>query len=112
MLHPGAPYVPRGCWQDQMQRAITDIDADIPTSNGHYLRREHPEQNCLEAAKKRGFKVFALQDGGQCFGSDNLNSYKKYGGSTQCSDGKGGPFANSVYEIIPPGKTTNLIRTC
>ena len=53
----------------------------------------------MEAAKARGFKVFALQDGGQCFGSDDLNAYKKYGGSTQCSDGTGGPFANSVYEI-------------
>ena len=53
----------------------------------------------MEAAKARGFKVFALQDGGQCFGSDDLNAYKKYGGSTKCSDGRGGPFANSVYEI-------------
>ena len=53
----------------------------------------------MEAAKARGFKVFALQDGGQCFGSDDLNGYKRYGGSTKCSDGTGGPFANSVYEI-------------
>ena len=53
----------------------------------------------MEAAKARGFKVFAIQDGGQCFGSDDLNGYKRYGGSTQCSDGTGGPFANSVYEI-------------
>ena len=79
---------------------MTDIDQDVVSlKKGHYKRREHPEQNCMEAAKARGFKVFALQDGGQCFGSDDLNAYKKYGGSTQCSDGTGGPFANSVYEI-------------
>ena len=98
-IKKGAPYVSRGCWKDDIPRAITDIDADIPSANGHYKRRQHPEQNCLDAAKARGYKIFALQDGGQCFGSDNLNSYKTYGGSTACSDGKGGPMANDVYEI-------------
>ena len=95
------PYISRGCWQDEYaQRALTDIDQDVVSlKKGHYKRREHPEQNCMEAAKARGFKVFALQDGGQCFGSADLNAYKRYGGSTQCSDGTGGPFANSVYEI-------------
>jgi len=100
-LTKDAPYISRGCWQDEYaQRALTDIDQDVVSlKKGHYKRREHPEQNCMEAAKARGFKVFALQDGGQCFGSDDLNGYKRYGGSTKCSDGTGGPFANSVYEI-------------
>ena len=45
--------------------------------------------------------MFAIQDGGQCFGSDIANNtYNHYGKSTGCSvDGKGGPMANNVYEI-------------
>ena len=48
-----------------------------------------------------GFPVFAVQHGGQCFGSaDGLNTYNKYGPSTTCaSDGEGGPWGNEVYRI-------------
>ena len=71
--------------------------------HGPYSLREHPVQNCLEAAKSRGYKIFAIQDGGQCFGSTNINSHKKYGISTDCLyGGKGGPMANDVYKIQMP----------
>ena len=43
--------------------------------------------------------IFALQNGGQCFADDNLYGYQRYGKSTSCKKGKGGPSANDVYEI-------------
>ena len=41
-----------------------------------------------------------MQDGGQCVGGNDVESYKKYGRSDACkSGGKGGPYANQVYGI-------------
>ena len=46
------------------------------------------------------YTVFAIQDGGQCFGSSTAqNTYSKYGTSSECSGGKGGPLANDVYRM-------------
>ena len=69
--------------------------------NEHYKRRENAIQKCHAAAAEKGYTVFAVQDGGQCFSSaDAKNKYQKYGSSSACSsDGKGGPMANHVYEI-------------
>ena len=59
-------------------------------------------QKCYQAAKKRGYPAFALQDGGWCASSaDVLETYKKYGNSTFCeADGKGGSWSNEVYKIM------------
>ena len=79
---------------------MQDIDGDIDKEYGNsYRHRVNPKQNCLDTALMNRFKVLALQDGGQCFGDDNLDLYKKYGKSTECISDKGGPLANSVYEI-------------
>jgi hypothetical protein len=69
--------------------------------NEHYTRRENPIEKCHAAAAGKGYTIFAVQDGGQCFSSaDAKTKYKKHGSSKACSsDGKGGPMANSVYEI-------------
>ena len=54
-----------------------------------------------------GRKIFAIQNGGQCFaeGPENFlewrGDYKFYGPSEQCkNDGKGGLYKNEVYEWI------------
>ena len=67
----------------------------------HYKRRPNPVQDCFQAALSKGFEVFAIQDGGQCFSSTSAkDTYNQYGASTNClGDGKGGPMANHVYEI-------------
>ena len=97
-------YEPRGCWNDGVDddnnRAMTDIDKDIDESFGHYRIRPDPKQNCLDAALGRGLRFFALQDQGQCFGTDDEKNYKKYGKLEQCDhDWKGGEMQNYVYEI-------------
>ena len=55
---------------------------------------------CFHAALDKDMELFALQDGGQCFGSSNPKlKYTKYGSATGCTEGKGGPLMNQVYEI-------------
>ena len=91
-------YVSKGCWKDVPSRTIASLEHHFPT---HYRFRENPIQKCFEVAMKFGYQVFAIQDGGQCFGSPNgHNLYDKHGRSKLCSQGKGGPMANSVYRMI------------
>ena len=67
----------------------------------HYKRRSNPVEKCFQAALSKGYSVFAIQDGGQCFTSKKaIATYKKYGTSSEClGNGRGGPMANDVYEI-------------
>ena len=88
-----------GCWNDGIPRTLASIDDIVSETYGHYKTRSQPIQNCFDVAKAEGYKIFALQDGGYCYGSIDDRFYKKYGASTKCSYGKGGPMANSVYRI-------------
>ncbi|XP_035666862.1 uncharacterized protein LOC118409712 [Branchiostoma floridae] len=99
------PYVSLGCWRDTADRAIPVLEGTDPRlDNRYYPARQNPIEKCYLVAFDRGFRVFAVQDDGQCFGSANAhNTYKKYGPSTACAaDGEGGPWANEVYQITAP----------
>ena len=97
---------------------MEDIDTDIPVALGtSYKNRHNPVQSCFEAALIRGYLIFAVQDGGKCFGLDvskhSLTAYRKFGAATgsdgtttRCYRGKGGVMANSIYEKIK-GKPFN-----
>ncbi len=67
-----------------------------------HLQRNDSIQKCALAAKVRGYQTFALQDGGMCVGSPRAHkTFGKYGKSQDCkNDGKGGPWANQVYNLI------------
>ena len=69
--------------------------------DGSYWNREDPINECYRVAKKRGFHLFAVQDGGWCASSATApQTFDKYGTSTACkSDGEGGGWANQVYLI-------------
>ena len=69
--------------------------------DGVYQARIHAIEKCYEATKKRGFKVFAVQDGGCCASSATAETtFDKHGPSSACGfDGEGGPGANQVYFI-------------
>lgn len=66
--------------------------------DGSFQLRENSIMKCALEAVKNDFKVFALQNGGQCFsGPDAYSNYKMYG-STNCPQGgKGGHLVNEVY---------------
>ena len=67
--------------------------------DGAYTHRVNAIAKCAVAAMRRGYRMFAVQNGGQCFSSATAPlTFNKYGKSTACwSGGKGGPWANEVY---------------
>ena len=94
-------YTSLGCWKDNSNRAIPILEGSSPFLNGNYVRRVDAIQKCYQAAKSLGYDVFALQNGGHCASSATAKStYRKYGMSLACMrNGKGGIWANQVYEI-------------
>jgi len=62
--------------------------------DGNYQARIQAIEKCYEAANKRGFEVFAVQDGGWCASSATADkTFDKYGASSACGvDGEGGPY--------------------
>ena len=103
---PSPHYVTIGCFQDRSNRAIQILEGQDSILDGSYTARKDPIEKCYQAAKKRGFHVFAVQNGGQCAASSSAaKTFDKYGKSSACkSDGEGGPWANQVYYI--KGKRT------
>ena len=90
-----------GCFQDRPARAIAPLEGHDPILDGNYQHRSNAVEKCYQAAKKRGFSVFAVQNGGWCAASATAQiTFNKYGRSSACvSDGEGGPWANQVYHI-------------
>ena len=112
------PYHSIGCFKDETTRAIPSIEGittnldGTPILDGHYRSRWNAIGKCFHTANNLGYSTFAVQDGGQCFSSNNArDTYNKYGSSTDCKkDGKGGPMANEVYAIKGRGYNLRKIR--
>ena len=81
--------------------------------DGSYQARQDSIEKCYKAAKKRGFHIFAVQNGGWCASSATAGeTFNKYGTSTACkSDGKGGPWANQVYYITGELKAKSVTQS-
>ena len=97
-------YQSLGCWADtkewrnSIMRAIHSLEGLHPLLNDDYKKRSNPITKCAKAAKAYGYKIFAVQNGGQCFADPNAQkTYTTYGPSTQCRFGVGGALANDVY---------------
>ena len=88
-----------GCYKDTGNHAIPTIEGEDSILDGSYSSRENVIAKCAVAALNRGFKVFAIQDGGWCASSAAAEqTFNKYGTSNDCKDdGEGGPLANNVY---------------
>lgn len=82
-------YVSLGCWGDAKKRAIDGYEGFLGV------------QGCYERAISKGFEVFGVQFGGQCFTSATAKyTYNKYGHSNECQrDGRGGIWTNEIYKI-------------
>lgn len=106
-------YLSLGCWKDEVnngKRTISSLEGKSSFLNGNYKVRTVPVTKCMQAALEKGFEVFAVQDGGQCFGSADAKArYKMAGSSNRCSSMKGGPLANDVYELSPLKKCLCLM---
>jgi hypothetical protein len=93
---PQPTYNYVGCYNDTSNRAIPD-QMNIVKS----------VYDCETQAKAKGYTVYGLQYGGQCFGSSDINAAREYGlqtDQTQCTT-LGGSWTNQVYtniENVPP----------
>ena len=94
-------YETVGCYKDTYSRAIKTLEGTDPILDGWYGSRENAIEKCAVAAMKKGYNMFAVQNGGHCRASATAaQTFDKYGKSTACkADGEGGPWANQVYVI-------------
>ncbi|CAH3194780.1 unnamed protein product, partial [Porites evermanni] len=89
-----------GCFRDTGRRAIQTLEGKSRLLRGGYRRRRHAIEKCALAAIRRGWRVFAVQHQGWCASSRTAHlTYRKYGTSNRCRNGKGGPWANDVYVL-------------
>ena len=88
-----------GCWRDTGNRAVPTLEGKAARLKGSGSTRDFAIDLCYQAAKARGFHIFALQSGA-CYGMSRSERYQKYGNNTKnCKYGKGGSWANDVYQI-------------
>ena len=89
-----------GCYRDTGRRAIPQMDGRSILVKDYYRRRADAILKCALVAMKHRWPVFAVQHQGWCAtGSRAHMTYRKYGRSNRCRNGKGGPWANDVYRI-------------
>ncbi|XP_048589925.1 neurogenic locus notch homolog protein 1-like isoform X3 [Nematostella vectensis] len=96
-------YQSLGCWADTPNwrnphsRALISLEGLDAKIMDDYHRRKQPISKCAEIARDLGYKIFAIQNGGQCF--SGARDYRKYGPSELCKNGVGGNLANDVYKL-------------
>ncbi|XP_066925026.1 uncharacterized protein [Clytia hemisphaerica] len=88
-----------GCWKDNnVKRALPILENNHPLLSDSYKKRTNPIIKCAQVANHKGFHIFALQNGGQCFGGPKgEKTFEMYGPSNLCRGGKGGHWSNNVY---------------
>ena len=94
-------YETIGCYKDTSNRAINTLEGTDAILDRSYGSRKHPLAKCAVAAMRKGYNIFAVQNGGWCAASATAaQAFDKYGKSTACrGDGEGGRWANQVYVI-------------
>ena len=101
-----------GCWKDRGNRAIPNANRYgyyINNNSYMYKNTSNPINKCQQLAAYKGHRYFAVQDGGWCAtGPYASSTYKKYGKSDKCYDGKGGAWTNNVYR----SETLNIPLDC
>ena len=101
---PGLPtpqpslYKSLGCWKDTGSRAVPTLEGKDARLTGSSSSRDYAIHLCYEAAEAKGYHVFVVQNG-WCGGMRGSERYQKFGKSTNCRNGKGGSWANDVYQI-------------
>ena len=77
------------------------MDGRNPLVTGYYRKRTDAILKCALVALRFGYRVFAVQHQGWCATGPRAHlTYRKYGRSNRCRNGKGGPWANDVYHLI------------
>ena len=89
-----------GCYKELPVRSMQILEGKDHLLDGNYTSRKEAVEKCLLVGRGLRYQVVGIQDGGMCVGSAKLRGFNKYGISRDCkSDGKGGPWANEVYDL-------------
>ena len=101
-----------GCYRDTARRAIPQMDGRSRLLRGNYKTRRNAIDLCALVAASQGYNMFAVQDGGWCATGPRAHlTFRRYGKSNRCRNGKGGPWANDVYRVTGEYSTIlNLIH--
>ncbi|XP_048580096.1 uncharacterized protein LOC116620028 [Nematostella vectensis] len=83
-----------GCFREQLpSRALPVHYLTISANPGAVIT------DCARAAVAKGFVIFGVQNGNDCWGGEGRVAYERYVSSTQCEFGDVGPLLMSVYRI-------------
>ena len=100
-----------GCYRDTARRAIPQMDGRSRLVRGNYKRRRYAIDLCALVAASKGYKMFAVQDGGWCATGPRAHlTFRRYGKSNRCRNGKGGPWANDAYRVT--GDYVKFLGSC
>lgn len=102
---PTKAFTDQGCFVDNAQRRVPTL---LDLLDGSYSASATIE-SCASLASTAGYSLFALQNGGQCFGGNDLGRAKSLGASRDCTKACtgnaaatcGGRYANRVYVFAP-----------
>lgn len=91
-----------GCWHvpENDTAAVASLEGHHYGLEGFYWDRVNSVLKCATVANDKGFKYFAVRNGGECLADDKLRArYKDHGVSQECFEGEGGHEAINVYKI-------------
>ena len=80
---------------------MKSLENSDPLLDGDYSTRENRVLKCLNAARRKGNKMFALKNGGECLSSTggHLDVKAAFEESAECVNDNGGVNAMNVYII-------------
>ena len=80
---------------------MQSLENTDPILNGDYQDRHSPLIKCLNAARRKGNKIFALKNGGECLSSSDrhVDVADRYKESSGCVEYKGSENAMNIYII-------------
>ena len=92
---------PLGCWADTgTNRAILGGNRLAQYEAEYVTKIRDLIEDCHNFAQSKGWNVFGVQYGRECFTSaDAENTYQKHGQTDRCFNGEGGFDAMDVYKI-------------
>lgn len=100
-FHFSTEYNHIGCFATDSGPPMISLENNDPVLDGDYSTRENSVLKCLNAARRKGKKMFALKSRGECLSSsgDHLDVEAAYEESVECVNDKGGVNAMNVYVI-------------
>ena len=102
-----AQYRHEGCYRDNSNSRALPTE----TATYYFSSKTYAIKLCNLAAYRKGYEVFGVQAGGECWSMANASkatantTYNRFGSATNCKDGAGESLANDVYEV--KGKNVN-----